>query len=485
MAQGQIQTQTAEQALKQQQTVTQQQLLQAHLTELPLNQLIERIEVEMDDNPALEAMPVDDDATETDSDKGGTEDEETEDPLYSAFGDDDDELPVYVPNNGSTDREEIVYGANKSFYDSLKEQIGEIELSAQERDIMEYIIGSLDDDGLLRKSADAIADELAIYNNIYVEARDIECVIGMLQQFDPAGIGARSLQECLLLQIDRKEPSVVKDRMRQVVETFFDDFTHKRWDLVKRQMTLSDEEAHEMWAEMKKLNPKPGSAMSETIGKSLHHITPDFIIDTGDGGEISFALNEGGLPQLHISETFADMMKQGQKGGPVSRQMKEALIYSKKKVEDAQNFIEAIKTRRRTLTHTMRAIISWQRPFFEDGDEASLRPMRLRDIAEKTGLDISTVSRVSNSKYAETRWGIFPLKFFFTEGYTTGSGEELSTRQIKIALKEIVEAEDKSAPLSDEALATLLAKKGYPIARRTVAKYREQQGIPTARMRKN
>lgn len=505
MAQSQFQVQKQEQALKQTQSITQQQLLQAHLTELPINQLIDKINTEMDDNPALEMdSPNDsiednhdsfddsheDDATADDDFDIRNEREERQsalDDALSNIGRDDEDLPVYHggSNAGSEDREEMVYGETASFYDELKSQIGEIELTDTQRDIMEYLIGSLDDDGLLRKSTESIADELAIYHNMNVTERDIDNVLAKLQQFDPAGIGARSLQECLLLQIDRREKSKVKELMHKVIKDYFEEFTKKHWDKIKAALGLTDQQAEALNKELRKLNPKPGASMGEAVGTSLQHITPDFIVDTQDDGTVTFTLNNGEIPELHVSQSFADTLKEYQNNKKnMSRQMKEALLYTKKKVDAAQGFIEAIKMRKRTLTLTMKAIIQWQHKFFEDGDEASLRPMILKDIAEKTGLDISTISRVSNSKYAQTRWGTFPLRYFFSDSYVTDNGEELSTRQIKAALRDIVDAEDKNKPLSDDAIKDLLAKKGYPIARRTVAKYREQLGIPVARLRK-
>ena len=240
-----------------------------------------------------------------------------------------------------------------------------------------------------------------------------------------------------------------------------------------------------LFRELRKLNPRPGASLGETVGRSLQQITPDFIIDTQDDGTVSFTLNNGEVPELKVSQSFVDSMKEYQTNKEhLSRQTKEALLYIKKKVDAAQGFIEAVKVRRQTLTLTMRVIIQLQRQFFIDGDEASLRPMNLRDVAEKTGLDMSTISRVSNSKYAQTRWGTFPLRHFFSDSYVTDSGEELSTRRIKAALHDLIDAEDKTKPLSDDALKEMLAQKGFPIARRTVAKYREQLGVPVARMRK-
>ena len=496
MAQEQIQEQQQTQSLKQIQGITQQQLLQAQLIELPVAQLLERVNAEMDDNPALELSTGDDsEYTETFDDADNPEpsdDYEREerqsalDAALESIGRDDEELPVYHGGQGyQEEREELVYGASQSFYDLLKEQMGTTNLDEHERDIMEYLIGSLDEDGLLRKSLESICDELAIYHNLDTSVREIEKILHRLQEFDPAGIGARNLQECLLLQIQRRDPSHLRDLMERVVKEYFEAFTKKHWQKLQQALQLSDLQAETLIGELRKLNPKPGASLGETVGRSLQQITPDFIIDTQDDGTVTFQLNMSDVPELHVSQSFSDTLReyQGNKE-KMSRQMKEALLYTKKKVDAAQGFIEAIKARQHTLTITMKAIIQWQHRYFEEGDEALLRPMILKDIAEKTGLDLSTVSRVSNSKYAQTRWGTFPLRHFFSDSYVTAEGDELSTREIKTTLQDIVEAEDKQHPYSDEALGKLLAEKGYPIARRTVAKYREQLGIPIARLRK-
>jgi RNA polymerase sigma-54 factor len=408
------------------------------------------------------------------------------DDALAGIGRDDEDLPVYHGGMSTQEeREEMVYGDTVSFYDLLKEQMGETELTATEAEVMEYLIGSLDDDGLLRKDLDAISDELAIYYHLELTPQEIEAVLRKLQEFDPAGIGARSLQECLLLQILRRDESRLRDLMTTVVEQYFDEFTKKHWDKIQQALSLTDLQTETLIKELRKLNPKPGASMGESVGRSMQQITPDFIIDTQDDGTVTFHLNNGEVPELHVSQSFADTIQEYQNNREhMSRQMKEALLYTKKKVDAAQNFIDAVKMRRRTLTLTMKAIIQLQHRFFEDGDEASLRPMRLVDVAERTGLDVSTISRVCNSKYAQTRWGTFPLRYFFSDSYVTASGEELSTREIKVALRDIVEAEDKKHPLSDDALKEELTKRGYPIARRTVAKYREQLGIPVARLRK-
>ena len=310
-------------------------------------------------------------------------------------------------------------------------------------------------------------------------------VLLKLQTFDPAGIGARSLQECLQLQIERRAESTVKKLMWQVVTDYFEEFTKKHWSKIQHALKLNDTQAKALFGELRKLNPKPGASMGEAVGRNMQQITPDFIIDTQDDGTITFTLNQGELPELKVSQSFADSMKEYQQNKDhLSRQTKEALLYIKKKVDAAQSFIEAVRVRRHTLTVTMQAIIHLQRQFFLDGDETSLRPMILKDVAERTGLDLSTISRVSNSKYAQTRWGTFPLRHFFSDSYVTDQGEELSTRSIKAALRDIIESEDKRKPLSDELLTKMMAERGYPIARRTVAKYREQLGIPIARLRK-
>lgn len=496
MAQQQIQEQKQEQVLKLSQSISQQQLLQASLVELPVTQLMERIQTEMDDNPALEVSDDDyndyPDLSENTDYQESSDDFEREerqsalDDALNSIGRDDEELPVYQNgNNSSEEREEMVYGETLSFYDHLKEQMGEVNITDSERDIMEYLIGSLDDDGLLRKDIETIADELAIYHNIDVSKTEIEKVLHILQEFDPAGIGGRSLQECLLLQIDRREPSKVKELMATVINRYFEEFTKKNWKRIQSVLKLNDVQTEALQKELRKLNPKPGASMGETVGRNLQQITPDFIVETQDDGTVSFSLNGGEIPELHVSQSFIDTLKAYQENKEsMTRQMKEALLYTKKKVEAAQSFIDALVGRRNTLIMTMRAIIQWQHRFFEDGDETSIRPMILKDIAEKTGLSLSTISRVSNSKYAQTRWGTYPLRHFFSDSYVTESGEEMSTRQIKATLRDMIDSEDKQHPLSDEVLKQLLTEKGFPIARRTIAKYREQMGIPIARLRK-
>lgn len=506
-----------QQVLKQQQVqrLSAQHMLLVKLLEMPLTELEQNVNAELDDNPALE---VDENLNDNLSDNDNLEyadnadapsQKDELDAVLERMGS-DDELPAYEHirrQQNNAEYEEIVYGDTVSFYDKIHSQLAEHELTDQQRDIIEYLIGSLDDDGLLRKPLDSISDELAVYHNIDVSEQEVEETLKILQDFDPAGIGARSLQECLLLQIERNEgererrnvgkalprslaPSTSRREennniLHTIIADYFNEFKKKHWSRIQSALNLSDAQMETIQKEIRKLNPKPGASMGETQGRNIQQITPDFIVDTNDDGSISFSLNNGQMPELYVSPSFTDMLAtyKDNKDG-MSRSEKEALLYAKEKVDRAQGFIDAIKQRRHTLYITMKAIIDWQRRFFQEGDESELRPMILKDIADKTGLDISTISRVSNVKYAQTKWGTFPLRFFFSDGYTTEDGEEMSTRKIKIALKELIDQEDKQHPMSDDILAEKMKEQGFPIARRTVAKYREQMGVPVARLRK-
>lgn len=499
MKNSQVQEQRLTQEQRLAQSITQQQLLHAQLVELPITQLVERVNAEMDDNPAIETVGPGDDYADFPDNTENTENAESADyeqeerqsaldEALESIGRDDEDLPVYYGGERQQEEgsaEQGVMAQSDSFYDQLLEQMTMARLTDRERYIMEYLIGSLDDDGLLRKSLSQLSDELAIYHNLDASSSEIEQVLVQLQQFDPAGIGARSLQECLLLQIVRREPSQLKDLMQKAIEQYFDLFTKKHWKQLRTALHITELQAEILIRELRKLNPKPGTSMGETVGRSMQQITPDFIVDTHDDGSVTFVLNHGDVPELTISQSFVDTLREYQTDKEhMSRQMKEALLYTKSKVDAAQNFIAAIRQRQHTLTITMQAIIQWQHRFFEEGDEALLRPMILKDIAERTGLDLSTISRVSNSKYAQTRWGTFPLRFFFSDGLKTAEGEELSTREIKAMIRDIIHQEDKQKPLSDEMIQRILEEQGFPIARRTVSKYREQLGIPIARLRR-
>ena len=486
------------QAQQQLQTLSPQQIMAIKLLELPTVELEERVHSELLDNPALEEgrEPSDtDDCHADDADSYNTTDEDGEPNTDNAedlsLGDyrNEDDIPDYKlqENNYSKDDqpEDIPFSDNISFYETLKEQLDMQELSPKEKELGEYLIGSLDDDGLLRKPLDAIADELAIYQGVETTPEELERVLTVIQDFDPAGIGARSLQECLLLQIKRKEDSPVKQAEYDIISKCCDEFTKKNKEKIMQKLGLSEQQYAEAVTELTKLNPRPGSSLGETIGKNLQQIIPDFIVDTDDDGTITLSLNSRNVPELRLSREFTEMLDEHTRNNAnQSKESKDTMLFLKQKVDAAQGFINAIKQRQQTLTTTMQAIIDLQRPFFEEGDESLLRPMILKDVAERTGLDISTISRVSNSKYVQTNYGIYPLKFFFSDGYTTESGEELSVREIKRILKECINSEDKNKPYTDDELADILKDKGYPIARRTVAKYRQQLNIPVARLRR-
>ncbi len=495
-------SQTQAQKQIQTQRLTQQQMLVVRLLEMPLTELEQSVKAELDDNPALESLEPDSGDAERLQEERGSADpdedfetanerEERESALDEALAriGGDDDMPVamqqMISNERNADYEELTYGDQVSFYDKLKEQMVGVALTDTQCEVMEYVIGSLDSDGLLRKDADTLSDELAIYHNILVDTDEIEKIIAVLQTFDPAGICGRSLKECLLLQIRRKSPSNMRRMMEKVVSNCFDDFMNKRWDRLTTQLGVDAETVRDVCKELLKLNPKPGSSLGETEGRNTQQITPDFIVDTADDGMVTFTVSGGHVPELYVSPSFVDMVAEYSKNkGKMNRHEKEALLYAKEKVERAQGFIDAVKQRRHTLYVTMKAIIDIQIAFFRDGDEADLKPMILKDVADKTGLDISTVSRVSNMKYAQTRWGTFKLRHFFSDSIRMENGEEMSTRRIKTALKELIDNEDKSNPLNDDAVKDMLQAKGYPVARRTVAKYREQLGIPVARLRK-
>ena len=425
--QTQTQTQTQEQRLQ----LTPQQLLTAHLTALSLDELRERVEAECMENPWLEKRRNPHTATRRNA-------------LAYEMG----------------ERSETL-----SFYDRLTEQMGEYDLSDHERDILEYLIGSLDDNGFITKPLGQIADELEIYHSLSTSEEEVGRMLAVLQQFDPPGIGARNLKECLLLQ----HPSA---KLRTVFERHWDDFTGKRWDRIQDKMGLTDAEVERLRREVQHLTPRPGNNLSDPAGRATETIKPDFIVETDDDGTIRLSINQGDVPTIRLSADAED-------GGGTE----ESASFVREYRERGQLFIDALTQRRLTMTAVMKAIIRLQRPFFREGDENLLRPMRLEDVAEKTGLNLSTVSRVTSSKYVETPYGIYPLKWLFS-GSSTQDGETVSTRKVKAVLKALIEQEDKAAPLSDEALRAELRKQGYDIARRTVAKYREQLGYPPARYRK-
>ena len=490
MVQGSRQVQT--QAQQQVQTLSPQQILAVKLLELPTMELEERIHAELLDNPALEEgkeAPDNDTENDYNVDENGDPNPESSEDLSLGDYRTEDDIPDYKlqENNRSKGEiaEEIPFSDTTSFYETLKEQLSMQDLDAHQKELAEYIIGSLDDDGLLRKSNDTLIDELAIYHGISTTPEELEHIINIIQDFDPAGIGARSLQECLLLQIKRKENSPLKQIEYDIIDKYCDDFTRKNKEKIIQRLGISEEQYDAAVAELVKLNPRPGSSLGEAIGKNFQQIIPDFIVETEDDGAILLSLNNHNIPELRLSREFTEMLDEHTRNkNNQSKESKDAMLFLKQKVDAAQGFINAVKQRQQTLMSTMQAIIDLQRPFFQEGDESLLKPMILKDVAERAKLDISTVSRVSNSKYVQTNFGIYALKFFFSDGYTTEDGEELSIREIKRILKELVNGEDKNKPYTDDELADCLKEKGYPIARRTVAKYRQQLNIPVARLRR-
>ena len=488
---GQKSQQIQTQAQQQVQTLSPQQILVVKLLELPTVELEERIRAEILDNPALEEgkekteQEADDDFDTSNEDDFSYTNEDLSLGDYRT----EDDIPDYKLQEHNRSRgetpEEIPFSDSVSFYETLKEQLNMQNLSPEEENIAEYIIGSLDDDGLLRKGLNTLYEELAIYRGIYTDTTEIERILKIIQDFDPAGIGARSLQECLLLQIQRKPASSLKAIQQAIIEKCFDDFTKKNKEKIIQRLNIDEETYQEAVYELTKLNPRPGSSLGEIIGKNYQQIIPDFIVETDDEGTISLSLNNKNVPELKLSKEFTELLEEHTNNKEnQSKESKDAFLFLKQKVDSAQGFINAVKLRQHTLYTTMQAIIDLQRPFFLEGDETLLKPMILKDVAERTQLDISTISRVSNSKYVQTNFGIYALKFFFSDGFTTEKGEELSVREIKQILKECVEHEDKNAPYTDDELTDILKEKGFPIARRTTAKYRQQLNIPIARLRR-
>ncbi len=483
------------------QKLSPQQIQLMKLLQVPTAILDERIKEELEENPALE-LPEDGhednyEGKDEFSEEAGTEDY-TEGELSSEeqyenidisdyVKDGDDDIADYrLRDENYGDQEEkqsIPYSVETSFYELLESQLGMLKLNERESGIAEQIIGSIDEDGYLRRETSAIVDDLAFRQNIMTTEEDVEILIKRIQRFDPPGVAARTLQECLLLQLLRmKEDGKEVEIAIMALTKYFDEFTKKHFEKIQRGLNLDDTGLREVMNQITKLNPKPGGNVGE-VNKAESYVVPDFFI-YNNAGKLELTLNSKNAPELRISEGYRDMLKEYDRGAKKDRRQKEAVLFIKQKIDAAKWFIDAIKQRQHTLLSTMNAIMDHQYDFFITGDETSLRPMILKDIAEKTGLDISTVSRVANSKFVQTEFGTYRLKFFFSESLTTDSGEEVSTREVKKILSDLIEGEHKKKPLSDERLTEMLQEKGYNIARRTVAKYREQLNIPVARLRK-
>jgi RNA polymerase sigma-54 factor len=481
------------------QKLSPQQIQLMKLLQIPTANLEERIKEELEENPALEQMEEGHDDEFNDdmkdefenvneeSEPDGSEDDYDNVDISEYVMDDDGEIADYKTRDDNypemDDQKVIPIKVETSFHELVLNQLGMLELDERTYKIAEQIVGSLDDDGYLRRELTSIADDLAFRQSLVVTEKEIAAIVQQIQQFDPAGIAARDLRECLRLQLQRKvgEGKSVELAM-QILTKYFEEFTKKHYEKIQRSLNLNDEQLKEVIAQIIKLNPKPGGNIGE-INKAESYIVPDFFV-INNNGKLELNLNAKNAPDLRISEGYRDMLKDYEKGSKKDKRQKEAVLFIKQKIDAAKWFIDMIKQRQDTLIGTMGAIMQHQQAFFLTGDETSMRPMILKDIAEITGLDISTVSRVANSKFVQTEFGTYRLKFFFSESLSTESGEEVSTREVKKILSDIIEAEDKRKPLSDEVLTEMLQDKGYNIARRTVAKYREQLNIPVARLRK-
>lgn len=472
---------------KLQQKLSPQQIQLIRLLELPAIELEERVKHELEENPALEEGHESLEDMDGGEEGGAESNSEISEDL--SLGDylTEDDIPDYKLREMSerTERkEDVPFSVSQSLHEHLLQQLGLRELSETEVKIAEYIIGNIDDDGYLRRDLSAIADDLVFQAGQDVSEKEIEQILVVIQDFEPAGVGARDLQECLLLQLDRKEKTPVVELANRVLAEYFDDFTRKHYDKILRGLSVDEPMLKRTVQEITSLNPKPGSSWGSSLESAMNTVIPDFIVETNNG-ELILNMNSRGVPEMRINREYAEMFQDytANKANQTS-EMRDAVQFVKQKLDSAQWFIDAIRQRQETLRRTMEVIILLQHDFFLTGDEADLRPMILKDVAERTGYDISTISRVSNSKYVQTNFGVFSLKYFFSESMQTDSGEEISTREVKKIMKEHIDGEDKRKPLTDEELAGILKQKGYIIARRTVAKYREQLGIPVARLRK-
>ena len=481
------------------QKLSPQQIQLVKLLQIPTASLEERVKEEMEENPALEfgenAQEEDNAAETADFEAPKEEGAEEEAPQEEAdnidisdyLSDGDDDIADYrMRDNNYPDPEEnhtIPVRVENTFHDHLASQLSMLQLGEREQKIAQQVIGSIDDDGYLRRDPQSIANDLAFSQNVSVEEGEIRKIIEKIQEFEPAGVCAGDLQECLLLQLNRKpisDPNVKNGVL--ILEKYFDEFTKKHYEKIRKSLNLSDEDLKSAIDEIIKLNPKPGGNYGG-MNKAESYIVPDFFI-FNNNGVLELTLNSRNAPDLHISGNYRDMLREYEKGEKKDKRQKEAVLFIKQKIDAAKWFIDAIKQRQHTLLSTMGTIMRYQEEFFLTGDETTLKPMILKDIADRTGLDISTVSRVANSKYVQTEFGPYKLKYFFSESLSTESGEEVSTREVKKILQDIIDAENKRKPLSDESLTQMLQEKGYNIARRTVAKYREQLNIPVARLRK-
>ncbi|MBR6414918.1 MAG: RNA polymerase factor sigma-54 [Bacteroidales bacterium] len=465
-----------EQTIKQTQKLSPLQIQTIKLIELPIQELEERVRKEMEENPVIDDTP---------SEKeDGTEENAPREVSLSEIKDDDN-TPSYmyhVNNYGKDEKPHYdTFSVKQSFTQSLMEQLGFRNLNEHQYTIAAFLIGSLDEDGYLRRDLDSLVDDLAFRENVVTDVKELEQLLSIIQEFEPAGVGARNLRECLLIQLRSfRQTDDVKNAIT-ILQDHYEEFANKHFQKIMMRMGLSKEEMKAAIEKVRKLNPSPGGQVDDSYNDQAQQIVPDFQLDY-DNGEFNLTMPRFSIPEIRINKKYADLLLES--AGSSERAKKEAIQFVNQKKESAKWFIEALKQRQNTLYSTMQAILEYQHDYFIDGDETNLKPMVLKDIAEKTGFDIYTISRVVNSKWIETHFGIYPLKSFFSEGLENKEGEEVSTRELKKVLQECVEAEDKSHPLTDDQLVSLMESKGYNVARRTIAKYRDQLGIPKARLRK-
>lgn len=462
--------------LKQQQKLSPLQIQTIKLIELPVQELEQRIRKELEENPVLDDNP---------PEKSEDSDEETPRDISLSDIDEDDPIPAYKlrqNNYGKDERPQYnTFSVKQSFTQSLMEQLGFRNLTEHQRAVATFIIGSLDEDGYLRRDLESLVDDLAFRANIETDGEEVEQMLRIIQDFEPAGVGARDLRECLLIQLRGMKPAPDVENARRIVTDYFQEFSNRHFQKIMAKMGIGEAEMKAAMARIVRLNPSPGGQVDDSYNDQAQQIVPDFVL-TLDDGELHLTMPRFSIPEIRVNKKYADILLEA--AGSSERQKREAATFVKQKMDSAKWFVEALKQRHNTLLSTMQAIVDYQHDYFLDGDEANLRPMVLKDIAEKTGFDISTISRVVNSKYIETHFGIFPLKYFFSEGLENQEGEEVSTRELKKVLQECVDKEDKHKPLTDDQLVEEMSRRGYKVARRTIAKYRDQLGIAKARLRR-
>ncbi len=462
--------------LKQTQKLSPLQIQTIKLIELPIQDLEQRVRAELEENPVL------DDTPDPEKEK---DDNEPKEVSLDEIKENEDNIKPYnlkVNNWGKDPRPEYnTFSVQQSFTQSLMSQLGFRNLTQHEHDVAAFIIGSLDEDGYLRRDIESLVDDIAFRAGITTDTPEVLRMLAVIQEFEPTGVGARDLRECLLLQLDvLKQTEDVKNAIL-ILEESYQDFSNKHFQKIMSRHDLTEEQLKAAMGRIVKLNPAPGGQIDDSYNDQAQQIVPDFVLEEHDG-ELTFTMPRFNVPEIRVNKQYADLLAESR--GASDKSQKEAAAFIKQKLDSAKWFVEALKQRQNTLSRTMAAILDYQHDYFLDGDETNLKPMVLKDIAEKTGFDISTISRVVNSKYIETHFGILPLKYFFSEGMENKEGEEVSTRELKKALQECVDNENKKKPLTDEQLVTEMEKRGYKVARRTIAKYRGQLGIPLARWRK-